>query len=415
MNRVTIIGLLSIIIVIIIGVGYYILDEKSGSSDTDIIYQIPNTKPLPISTDQNIWNQYRNTLSHDGRAHPNTSLKGKLIETWMSRDLNQEYYGASKSSPAVDKDLIFIGADTGHLYAFNRTNGKEVWKFQSRPSMNGIHGSPAFDDENLYIGAYDGWLYALNKNNGTLVWEVQLGDYIGSSPCLFEGVVYIGVEMDGPSGYLIGCNASSGSIVFRSSKFGSHPHSTPSIDPVRDYIYIGANDKHIYCYDLTSKKEVWNFKTSGEIKSTPCIAGDVLYITSWDNRLYCLDLENGTKYFSFKTDQKTMSSPTIDSAGERIYFGSHDRNLYCINAKNGTLVWKYKTGSIILSSPTLVERDGYVICGSNDKNVYILDLESGKNIKIIEIESGISSVPVVVDNQMYIFDNEGRLHRFDAS
>ncbi len=414
MNNRVIIALLTIIVVIVIIIAYYQPSEHPEDNDKYIPPPIPNTRPLSIVSNYDIWNQYRALITHDGRAHNNASITGRLVEAWMSRDLNQEYYGASKSSPAVDNDLIFIGSDTGYLYAFNRTNGKEVWKFQSRPSENGIHGSPAFDDEKVYIGAYDGWLYGLYKNNGTLAWEIKLGDYIGSSPCLFNGVVYIGVELDGPAGYLVGCNASTGAESFRSAKFKSHPHSTPSIDPVRNYIYIGSNDKYIYCYDLTSKTEVWNYKTGGEIKATPCITSDVLYITSWDNNLYCLDLSNGTRYFSFETGQRSMSSPCIDSFGERVYFGSHDGYIHCVNAKNGSLLWKYKTEEIILSSPTLVERDGYLICGSNDKNVYILNSDTGKLEKKIEIKSGVSSVPVIVKNQMYIFDNEGRLHRFNA-
>lgn len=409
--------LITLIVIIILIFAYYnpynnLVDDKNDKEKKD--QEVKNSKPIIINIPKNIWPQYRMITTHDGRAHPNSSLKGRISEIWVTRDLNQEYYGASKSSPAVDKNLVFIGADTGNLHAFNRTTGKEVWKFKTRESVNGIHGSPGFDEEKVYIGAYDGWLYAIFKNNGSLAWETKIGDYIGSSPCLYDGVVYIGVEMAKPAGYLVGCDIFSGEEVFRSKEFGSHPHSSPSIDPLRGYIFIGANDKRVYCYNITTKSEVWNYKTGGEIKSTPCIAGEALYITSWDNKLYCLNLSTGARFFSFKTKSKTMSSPAVDSNGKHIYFGSHDEYIYCLSAKNGTQIWKKKTGAIIISSPTVVEKDGYIICGSNDKNVYILDLGSGKIIKKLELESSVTSVPVIVQNQLYVFDNEGRLHRFDA-
>ncbi|UCE36612.1 MAG: PQQ-binding-like beta-propeller repeat protein [Thermoplasmata archaeon] len=372
------------------------------------------TRPHTMDLPDDLWPQYRLTVQHDGRAHPNASLDGSLTKIWSTIDINEEYYTASKSSPAVDKDLIFIGADTGLLYAFWRENGTEAWSFQTRNSKNGIHGAPAFDNEKVYIGAYDGWLYALYKNNGTLAWESNLGDYIGSSPCLYDGVVYIGVEIKKPGGFLVGCDVKSGLEVFRSKEFGSHAHSTPSIDPNLGYAYIGANDDYVYCYDLKLKEEVWKFDCGGDVKSTPCIAGDILYLTSWDDKLHALDLSTGEEYFSFATQKNSMSSPSINSKGTHVYFGSHDEYIYCISSKGAKEHWKFKTNERILSSPTLVEKDNTVVCGSNDGYVYILDAETGVEIEKIDFEIAVTSVPVVVENQLYVFDDEGILHRFDA-
>jgi outer membrane protein assembly factor BamB len=408
-----------LIIILMLILAFYKLNLKSKNGDNEeslgFVPDDIDVKPLQINPPAKTWTQYKLSITHDGRAHIDSSINGNITRTWKTQDINLKYYGASKSSPAIDKNLIFIGADTGILYAFNRSMGEEVWNFSTRPSENGIHSSPAIDKEKVYVGTYDGWLYALYKTNGTLAWETQLGDYIGSSPCIYEGVIYIGVEMSGPAGYLVGCNITSGSEVFRSVKFGDHPHSTPSIDPDREYIYIGSNDHRIYCYDLNTKKQVWNYKTGGDIKSTPCISKDVLYITSWDNKMYCFNLSTGTRYFSFKTADKTMSSPAINSDGDKVYFGSHDGYIYCINARNGSEIWKFKTNEIILSSPILVEKNNYLVCGSNDRKVYILNAVTGKEVITLNIKSGVSSVPVIVQNQLYIFDNEGRLHRFDAN
>jgi outer membrane protein assembly factor BamB len=408
-------GILTILIIIIIALilifsGIYIIQNWSEKIPEDKV-----TEPILIDVPEDTWPQFRLTVTHNGISHLNASLKGTITKTWRSADINKEYYTASKSSPAVDKDMVYIGADTGKLHALWRSNGTGVWSFQTRWSKNGIHGSPAFDDEKVYVGAYDGWLYAVYKSNGTLAWENELGDYIGSSPALFNGVVYIGVEMGKPAGYLVGCNMTTGEEVFRSAEFGSHPHSTPSIDPKRGYIYIGANDEVLYCYNLTSKTEVWNFTADDDIKSTPCVTNDILYVTSWDKKLYALDLSTGEEYFNFQTKMRIMSSPSIDRSGKRLFFGSHDWTIYCIDARSGKELWKFQTGGKILSSPTILEKDKSVICGSNDGFVYILDMETGKKKKQIELESGISSVPVIVQNQLYVFDNEGILHRFDAS
>ncbi len=374
-----------------------------------------DTEPGPIEVPADVWPQYRLTVRHDGRAHPRATLGGDLTLIWTSCDLNEDYYSASKSSPVVDEELVYIGADTGKLHALWRKNGTEAWSFRTHErTRNGIHGTAAFDKDKVYVGAYDGYLYALWKSNGTLVWENKLGDYIGSSPCLYQGVAYTGVEMGEPAGYLVGCNMTTGEEVFRSRKFGSHPHSTPSVDPERGYVYIGSNDRKVYCYDIHTGKEVWNHTTGGDIKSTPCVAGDILYITSWDFKLHALDLSTGAEYFTFATGMRTMSSPSVDSAGQQVYFGSHDGNIYCVDARSGAEKWRFECNKKVYSSPTLVERDGSVVCGSSDGHVYIIDTASGKEKDKIDFGIGITSVPTVVLNQLYVFDDEGLLHRYDA-
>jgi outer membrane protein assembly factor BamB len=410
MNRRILLAVLAVIIIVVVvyaSIDFFWLEPE----------RVPDDKrTVPINTPLlgNLWPQYRSTITHDGRAHYNSSLSGTINKTWTTIDINVEYYGASKSSPAVDTDLVFIGSDTGKLYAFWRSNGTEFWSYSTRPSQNGIHSSPAFDSEKVYFGAYDGWLYAVYKYNHTRAWETKLGDYIGSSPCLYNGVAYIGVEMSKPSGYLVGCNMTTGVEVFRSKPFGSHPHSTPSVDPNRGYIYIGANDNRIYCYNLTTQNKVWSYRTGGPIKSTPAVTEDILYVTSWDYKLHAFDSAKGERYFSYKTGKRTMSSPTISADGKRVYFGSHDGYIHCVAARDGGLIWKFKTGEIILSSPTLIERDNTIVCGSNSRYVYILNATNGKVVTELSIKSAVTSVPVVVGSELYIFDNEGRLHRFDA-
>ena len=361
-----------------------------------------------------IWPMYRHTITHTGLAPDDCTIDQGLTLNWRTKRLNKREYTASKSSPAVDQEKIYIGLDTGHLIAIDRMTGETIWWFKTRPSRNGIHGSPALDPESdiVYIGAYDGWLYAVNKNFGTLVWETKLGDYIGSSPLLFNGTVFIGVEMKAPAGYLVGMNAGNGVEVFWSEMFQSHPHSTPTVDPETGSILIGSNDSFFYCYWIGNKSERWRFKTGGDIKSTAAVAEGISYITSFDSKLYAVDITTGQVKWEYDSDQPSMSSPTLDVSGRRVYFGTHGGTIYAIDMDTGVFLWSFETEGRVMSSPTLVESTKTIVIGSDDRFVFLLDSETGEEKQRIELISGLSGVPVTVGNQLYVFDNLGYLYAY---
>ena len=363
------------------------------------------------------WGTYRYDVRHQGLAPPDSTVDAGLALEWRTNRLNVKEYTASKSSPAVDGEKLYIGLDTGELVAVNRYTGLVEWRFKTRFSRNGIHGSPTVDADRgyVYIGAYDGRLYAVDSETGKRVWGTGLGDYIGSSPTLYNGTVYIGVEMRAPDGYLVGVDAETGKEVFRSDKLGNHPHSTPTIDPESGCILIGENDGYFHCYWLDNQTERWRFKTGAAIKSTPSVMDGMVYITSWDESFYAINITTGISKWTFGTESSSMSSPTVDPETGVIFFGDDAGYIYAINSSNRDEVWKYRTGDKIMSSPTLVMSTGTILVGSNDGNVYLLNAQTGDLKQKIPLISGLTGVPVAVGDHMYVFDHLGYLYSFKTS
>lgn len=360
------------------------------------------------------WSMYRYDVRHQGIAPPDSTVDSGLEPEWRAERLNRGEYSASKSSPAVDGENLYIGLDTRELVAVDRVTGLVKWRFMTRFSKNGIHGSPAVDPDRgyVYIGAYDGRLYAVDRETGRRVWGTTLGDYIGSSPTLYNGTLYIGVEMREPAGYIVGVDADTGKEVFRSAKLGNHPHSTPTIDPKSGSIIIGENDGYLYCYWMGNQTERWRFKTGGDIKSTASVSDGMVYITSWDGSLYSINITTGKSRWTFSAGYSSMSSPTVDSVTGIVYFGNHGGSLYAVNSSSGDEMWEFNTGDSVLSSPTLVRSTGTVIIGSNDGNIYLLDALSGDLKQEIPLLSGLSGVPVAVGDHLYVFDHLGYLYSF---
>ena len=376
---------------------------------------------LPSPDSRDTWAQYRLEPSHQGVAPEGTVLGGNMDLLWKSLPLNVGAYTASKSSPAVDGDQVYIGCDDGHLYALDRDTGEVVWSFRSRSYEverkrtdtlhRGIHGSPALLDGRVFIGDYTGRLYALDSSTGALLWERRLGHSIGASPVAYGGYIFIAVEYAYPDGRVFVVTADTGLTAYRTPFLGNHPHSSVSIDTERDLMFVGANNGLFFCFDYVAGSELWRADTGGAVKSTAAVGPETVYITSWSGNLHAYSIESGSALFTAPTGDLTMSSPALFDG--RVYFGSHDNRLYCVDARTGAEQWSYLTRSNIQSSPTVVAATGVVVIGSRDDRVLMLDTDSGSPVWSAVLDGDITSVPVAEGNRLYVNDDTGTVWCFE--
>lgn len=149
-------------------------------------------------------------------------------------------------------------------------------------------------------------------------------------------------------------------------------------------VYFGSLDSTLYALDINTGKEIWRFKTRGEIRSNVCIDADYLHLNGGDGTLYTLDRKTGKQIWRFSTKGERKydfadyfhSTPVL--ANKIIYFGSGDGSLYSINAETGTLIWQFQTGDIVHTTPAI--ENNKVFFGSFDGNVYGLNLLTGELI-----------------------------------
>jgi outer membrane protein assembly factor BamB len=72
--------------------------------------------------------------------------------------------GATDASPIVIGNTIYVGSEN-KFYAFNATDGAEVWSYTSD---GGFMGTPSFSDGVVYVGGEDGKVYAFADAQFTL-------------------------------------------------------------------------------------------------------------------------------------------------------------------------------------------------------------------------------------------------------
>lgn len=381
------------------------------------------------------WAQYRLEPGHQGLAPAGSHVDGGLSLTWKSEAYAIGDYSASKGSPSVAGDAVYVGIDDGILRKLSLEDGRLLWTFETRAAEEerereddenrGIHGTPAIVDGRVYIGAYDGWLYAVDEDDGSLLWERHLGGSIGASPVVHGGLVFMAVEYGDPDGKVFVLDAEEGCTVYETPWLGDHPHSSATVDTTRGYLFIGANNGRFAAFDFLEGEPVWEVwmgagqGEDGEIKSTAALDGDTVYITSWDHELHAIDVDSGQERFSFAATQDSMSSPSVHQGVA--WFGSHDGVLYAIDADpdalyeddQDRLLWSHGTSGKILSSPTVVPDAGVLLVGSNDGTLSMLDLEDGALRWEQALDGRVSSVPVVVGGTVLATDASGATWRWD--
>lgn len=204
-------------------------------------------------------------------------------------------------------------------------------------------------------------------------------------------------------------------------------------------IYIGSQDQYFYSVDAENGKLNWRFKTGGEIFSTALIYRNHVYFQSFDGFLYKLKKETGKLVWKFKTEGEKkhqiknyynpkefvngfwdfyQSSPTV--LDDIIYFGTGE-TFYAVDANNGEKMWDYKTEGAIHSSPA-IENDK-IVFGSYDSRVYCLNAKTGIDIWTYEtgrdtaqyVWLGVEASPLIDSGKVYIGSRDAKVYCFDIN
>jgi len=174
-------------------------------------------------------------------------------------------------------------------------------------------------------------------------------------------------------------------------------------------VYVGTNDKKVYCLDANTGTQIWSYSTDdGVYLSSPAISDGKVYINEADEVL-CLDADTGSQIWSCNSGGG-WSSPAISDG--KVYVGSNDNNVYCLDADSGSQIWSYTTGGQVKSSPAVV--NGKVYVGSNDNNVYCLDADSGSYIWSYTTGGPVDSSPAVANGKVYVGSYDYNVYCLDA-
>jgi len=280
--------------------------------------------------------------------------------------------GAVYSSPLYDNGKIYIGSDDFNLYSLDAETGKINWQFKTSGI---IRCKPAVENGTVYFASDDGNLYSLDSKTGNKIWALYIGnnikrvlpalsiptgdiywDYMQSSPCLYNGTVY-----------------------------------------------VGSGDSCLYAVDAQRGSLKWKVKTGGIIRSSPCVYDDKVYVGSFDGFIYAFNAADGVKVWAFDArGQYNQVQPSPRVYDGILYCGSRNPFFYAINAITGKEIWKHSFDfSWVESSAAVV--DGKVYVGSSDlRTVFSFDAKTGDVNWSLKIQNDSWSSPCFSSGTIFI-------------
>ena len=272
----------------------------------------------------------------------------------------------------INKNHVYVGDNSGNVYAYDMSNGNPIWPTLNVQDMN--LSAIAVDEINNYI--YFTSQYALNvvdSSNGILKWQFPINDRYNTS---------------------IPSNAI---------------NSIPTFD-TNNNIYFGAYDTYLYCINGIDHLYKWRYKTGGHIQAMPIIGNNNnIYVSSSDGYLY--DFSDNGIPIPLTTPIMQMFMMDIKHSGKTTYNGPSSSGI--VPSKKWT--YPFVSGNFFVSPSIAIASDGTIYVVSCDSKVYALDpngnFKWGISIKINSIPNNIIyTTPVISTNgTIYIGSDAGYL------
>lgn len=280
-------------------------------------------------------------------------------------------FAVAKSTPVLFENIIIFGSDCGIVWGVDKNCGRILWQFKTKDKTGkGVISSPVVDNGCVYFGSYDGSMYCLSAKTGVPIWSNKLCDWIGASPCIHNGRIYIGLEYAGSkNGGEIACLDMQGN-----KKWGlvtqKQLHSSPIVHEFAgvEFVITGTNDCDLYALDPENGSIISHVKTGGPTKYH-CAAWRNLAVACAFDAIYVWDFVSGVVHLKLETGDINYSRPLI--VGKLAFCGSADGNMYVIDMERAELVGTVDLGEKIHSSPALI--DGLVWFGTSAGELVSMD------------------------------------------
>jgi len=260
----------------------------------------------------------------DGNYAYVTSALGKeTLECIFLRDGKKEWgaqHGSIETSPLLIGEFLYVTTIDGTLISVKKADGKEFWKFETRPKdlRKPIRSSPASDGDVIVFGSDDGAIYAVERLTGSLRWKVQTGASVFGTPIIQNGTCYVG-SLDSS---LYAIDTRTGKLRWEHN-VGSRIYAAASA--TQSLVFIGGSDGTLSALSADSGRKVWTYTAKGPISSAPLVAGDLLFLGSLDRTLCALRLQTGEKVWEYTVEGRIRVSPVI--WGGMLFLVSEDRTI----------------------------------------------------------------------------------------
>ncbi|MDQ3805706.1 MAG: PQQ-like beta-propeller repeat protein, partial [Acidobacteriota bacterium] len=167
------------------------------------------------------------------------------------------------SQPVLAGRRLYIGDESGTLFAVEQRTGRTLWRYQTRKPFRAPVGVAA---ETVYAASQDGHVYALEAGDGRLRWRARTGGAV------------------------------------------------QSVTPAGRCLFVTSLDNFAYCLSPRKGYRIWKRQLPGRVAAQPLVAADgILLAPLSGEECLVLDPRDGRKLNSINVgeDNNTAAAPIL--------------------------------------------------------------------------------------------------------
>lgn len=402
-------------------------------------------------------------LSHDphhlgyvASPTPNSTTGSTLGLNWMAN-----LYAADLGSPVVafnstlNKTVIFVGDENGDVFAFDESNGQQIWGVNLGLG-NPVRSTPAVaPDGSVWVATYGASAAKLDGATGATLCSVSVPTTVDASVTIAQppnGVltVYIGTN-DGNvvNGEVLALRESNCQTIFTYQTFRTNhagTWTTPTFSRLPGgntaTILFGTSDPDSteYAIDAHTGQALWNYAMDnpapytfdvGEAASISApgvngFADGVAYVSGKYAHMRALDLVTGATLWQFDMypsgytgvrDARSGPALVNNNVTHTIVFGDLG-GVYALNAITGAKLWQYVSpgGLEVISSPAVVGPTGQELVAFSDVagKLHVLRLADGVELYRYQTGGYVTASVAISNGHLITVSTDGFLYDFTA-
>jgi len=325
-----------------------------------------------------------------------TDWQARLYGTWRLQPYDT-------SNIAVGDGRIYLVDASGHLLCLD-SQGKQEWMV--RLDGKSARG-PSLADGVVYVGTDSGRLYAFAARNGHRLWVTQLDSEVLSPITVSKDAVLAQLV----NGQLVDLQRRDGKLdwTFSMNQPSLVLRTLPAPVVQDDVVYAGFADGNLVALNLSNGAELWRAAVAiphgnnelarmVDIAATPVVDGDRVIAAAYQGNLAAYARSGGSEEWS--VPMSVYLTPVL--AKGRLFVAQADGRIASVDPHSGVVLWR----SDVLKGQSLsgIARCGEDLLVSDDAgSVYVFDPESGHRLgQTLVSASGIQSTPVCLGKDKFL-------------
>ncbi|WP_408960293.1 PQQ-binding-like beta-propeller repeat protein [Natrinema sp. 74] len=308
--------------------------RRDGDSRRDV------TEQAAVAADQR-WSTRRRALQAIGAAGAVAVAGCSNLVSFggPSPDWRRTMSNASAASPpAVNDDVLLVGAQDKQLYAFDATNGDRAFTYETGGPITARPVASAGDGL-AHVRSTDGDIYAVDTS-GECLWSHEGSSQYGELATSGSLLVETGLESGDSS--LRGFDAATGDVRFTSST-GRYRRSGLTAAGLALSVPAGSDRFRVAVLSLADGSVRW--ETDPHPSSVGIVADENLVVTSHDTTVTAYEIGDGTRQWKrTRNDVQSLVGPVLGAQVYLTYEAGDRAGILALDRATGAVRWQQPTG-----------------------------------------------------------------------